>query len=698
MNKKGWASQLLLYAIVMLFLFSPFILEFVTTYDWTSLNPNDYARIVSLDYKAVVNDEENGNGKITVTERITFDVHAASRTNGFWELWRDLVENEVDGVKVTYNVLSVKQILDDGTEVVWEESDKLYWDDCDYIDPNYGAGKWYHSEGPYDEDARQYECLLFYVDNVYREQLTFEIEYEMNNAVLRYKDCSDLYISIFSGESCQHLEHFSAEILIPNDKMPAFGNYHAVTYGTSANYFPIEESATKNYGYYTFSMELNDEDLKFKNYNEFLEFELVVYGKDKHIFAQNANRNYYSDYNVLTDIYESQEEYLETAAEWKATKRNVCVVCILCAILLWIFPYISINNWKKKRVYYDTKPYTGTYKGIPSDLDPNFAQKLVFCKDIKSGDDSGVYSALLLSLVRKGYVTIPESSDKDAILNIVTFDNTSAPEGLTEGEREYLSLLQKHARYNSIRMSEFRRRVEKDDYNTWKFVTALESSVSKIGTQENYFQSASWTSLQDMLSLKGTAKIVWGILLTIVVNLISSNTRLDYAFGGFFILGGSLIACGIFSKLHARRYVNLTSLGEQEYRKWRGLYNFLKGDTLMNERTAVELPLWEKYLVYATAFGVSEKVIAAMKIHCPANNIDTNKSVVHNPYFSTGHFHVSSRRFGRAIHTGTRTRQRAIHRASRSYGSYGGSSYSGGYSSGYRGGGGRGGGGGGGGH
>ena len=41
----------------------------------------------------------------------------------------------------------------------------------------YGPGKWYHSDGPYNESARNYECVFFYVDGLYRENVTFDIEY-----------------------------------------------------------------------------------------------------------------------------------------------------------------------------------------------------------------------------------------------------------------------------------------------------------------------------------------------------------------------------------------------------------------------------------------------------------------------------------------------------------------------------------------
>jgi len=91
-------------------------------------NPDDYARITEVDYKAIVVDEPGSNGKIVITERLTFDVHAFSNKNLFWELWRDLNEEYIDGVKVEYKVNSVKQVFDDGREpVVFTQSPRLYW-------------------------------------------------------------------------------------------------------------------------------------------------------------------------------------------------------------------------------------------------------------------------------------------------------------------------------------------------------------------------------------------------------------------------------------------------------------------------------------------------------------------------------------------------------------------------------------------
>jgi RIP metalloprotease RseP len=94
------------------------------------------------------------------------------------------------------------QVMPDGRKELWEESPKLYWFDEDYVSTNttLGPGKWYHSEGPYSEARRRYECVFFYINDVYREEMVFEIEYEMTNAALKYNDCSELYLTFYSEE------------------------------------------------------------------------------------------------------------------------------------------------------------------------------------------------------------------------------------------------------------------------------------------------------------------------------------------------------------------------------------------------------------------------------------------------------------------------------------------------------------------
>ena len=61
----------------------------------------------------------------------------------------------------------------------------------------------------------------------------------------------------------------------------------------------------------------------------------------------------------------------------------------------------------------------------------------------------------------------------------------------------------------------------------------------------------------------------------------------------------------------------LTQKGEDEQAEWKGLSKYLKHYSLLNERGVFDIIIWEKYLVYATAFGISEKVIEELHASYP---------------------------------------------------------------------------------
>ena len=556
----------------------------------------------------------------------------------------------------------------------------------------YGPGKWYHSEGPYNESSRRYECVFFYVDGLYRENVTFEIEYEMNNAALRYGDCSELYLSLYSEDSIKYLESFNAQILIPNEDMPHYGNYKAYTYGTNSNRFPFTESDTLNPGYHTFAFNLDESQLKFRPYNEYIEFSLISYGDDYHIFTDYASRNRYYDDVAFDELMQEQKDYDDTYENYKTIKLIVLLVCIIVIYLVVIYTVKKSKKIKEEHVFYEPSIQIDYFRDIPSNLDPVFASSLVFCKHGKHKTDSDGYSSIMLSLIRKGYIELDKIDNmKDwtsnnvrivikyrptAIISSSLEENTIEPEKLeplSPTEEQYFNLIVRYAHGNEISMNNFRSRVSMDYENTNSFVNNIKTSIVNIGISQGYFQKADYEQPKRQLKTLSTTYGIIGILLITIVNFISYHTHLDLAFGGFSILGIAFIINSLYLRKISKKYVLLTQFGEDEYAKWRGLYNFLNSETLMKERTVIELPLWEQYLVYATAFGISEKVIAALKIRCPDMEMSPMLS---NPYYTSRSFIHSSHSF--------RSATRSASHIARS----GGFSGHGGYGGGGRGGGG----------
>ena len=736
MNKQ---TKLALIFIVIIY-FGPLVLTLMETTE----NPLDYARITELDYKGEILDTPNTGGKLLVTETLTFDIHAQSEDNPFWELWRDLPEKTVDGLPIRYDVLSVKEIKDDGTKIVWEESPQLYWYDSDYISEELGPGKWFHSEGPYD-DYRNFECLLFYIDGIYRDEITFEIQYIINNATMRYKDVSELYLTIFEGTDVKHLKKFSGEILISNDDMPKKGNYKFHTYGTNTNTFEFTESKTKNPGYHTISWYLDENDLKFKPYNQYLELTFHSFGTDSSKITNYAPDNYYSNDVYYDEAMQTQIDYDAVPEEYKIKKIKLFYGVIIASIILMILTVRRDKKIRKKSSFFEPRQSFEYFRDIPSDLDPHFAATLVFTKLNKEQDIGDSYSAILLNLVRKGYIELTKidaSKDwttRNISINVLykpehfyttgnqtTTNNTTTIssfvytfvsnngtitkkynqiptavdhqnamqqtsdnirynkkgkmlEKLSTNEASYFNLIVRHALNDTVTMTEFQRRISSDYDRTDTFVTAVEQSIKNIGIAQSYFQTSQYDKVKKSSYALANFYIVSAIIIMILGNLIMYNTRYDLAYGALFILGIILIICGTHIKKQAKDYILFTQYGIDEYEKWYALYNYLNSETLMNEKTIIELPLWEKYLVYATAFGISEKVAKVIEIRCP--EITTSSSpVLSNNYYRSSHFRSNSRSFRNTATSASRT--------SRSYSSGGYGGY----------GGGRGGGGGGGGH
>lgn len=668
--KKFRRLLLIIIVVVIAFFGASFIREIT----------KDYANITEVDYRAVVVDDE---GKVIITERLTYDIHAASENNVFWELWRDLPEMYVDGVKVDYQVNSVKEINEDGSYTEYGESPKLYWFDFDYIDVEGGLGpdKWFHSKGPYD-GYFNYECVLFYVDGLYRETVQFEIEYEMTNAALRYGDASELYLAIFSGESVHHLTHFKGEILFPIEIMPSAGNYDAYTYGTNAHEFDFIESTTLNSGYHTFSFELDESELKFRPYNEYIEFALIAHGDDKHIFTQNASQNNYTDENMLPNIQSAQDAYENLPIE--AHKNKMTLVSITSMLtLVGLLGAWFINHYIKKRYkMYQSDLSIDYFRDIPSELDANLARKLVFSKHADKDDLGDGYAAAMLSLTYKGYVTLVKFDERKDWSNANTCiqlkELTEGMPTLTQVESIYYELIKRHVNVNPITLKSFQDKVSNDYEYTTKFVSRVKKELNQSAVKENYFQNLKYKAPRKMMRGWAIFFIIIGISNMIIGNLVIYNTRLDLGYGAFFILGGGLILFGIGMIVISRKYILLTQFGEDEYVKWYALYNFLNSETLMKERTVVDLVIWEQYLIYATAFGISDKVIKALKVRAPEAFIQSSPILYHSSFRSHNFYRTSSRSFT------TATRSATFRSSSGGHGGYGG--------------GGRGGGGGGGGH
>ena len=107
----------------------------------------------------------------------------------------------------------------------------------------------------------------------------------------------------------------------------------------------------------------------------------------------------------------------------------------------------------------------------------------------------------------------------------------------------------------------------------------------------------------------------------------------------------NIVATGIaISKINV-----FTQDGIDEIAKWKGLKKYMQEFSLLDKREVPEIAIWEHFLVFATAFGIADKVLEQLKIVYP--DIENTINVNTYPYMYLMVHTDFSRSFSNAIST-----------------------------------------------
>ena len=113
-----------------------------------------------------------------------------------------------------------------------------------------------------------------------------------------------------------------------------------------------------------------------------------------------------------------------------------------------------------------------------------------------------------------------------------------------------------------------------------------------------------------LLTISESLSVIGVTMLTIAISLVNSILELALA----------------------NRKYTFTQKGTDEREKWRAFKKYMEDFSLLKDKEIPALIVWEKYLVYATAFKISSKVLKQLKIVYPEimdmnPNIDTNNYI-----------------------------------------------------------------------
>lgn len=518
----------------------------------------------------------------------------------------------------------------------------------------------------------------------------FQISYTVDDVVTEYTDYQEIYWQfIAEGQNSVPAKQVTGTVTLPQnvsnmDNLKVWG--HGQLNG-------IIEKVNNNT--VTFSL---------KNLNPGSRLEIRIATLEK---AFNVSYNKVREYPYLTHTIEEETKWANEANEKAESGRANIILMVaiyIIAVLYFVHKvrkYYKLKNKENDGIIHNTFEY---YREIPrEDATPIEACYLYkFDKtrlDTQKVQNQAV-SSTIMDLCLKKVISL-RIEDKQILVRVLPNEVE-----LEKDENEIYKLLKEVSNGDEEFNIEDLNQYAKKEYAQYsesinKMVNYARNRLYDLKLIDKV-QEKQYSKCKNAKAIKSTVLFIY--IQIIVIYLISLLPMFKIGViiergMDFYIQAGitllsliPLIIVATYSwKLKAEvaeKIAVLTQEGVDEQEKWKGLSNFMKEYSLLNEKEVPELVLWEKYLVYATAFGIADKVLEQMKATYPEvfikeewnENMKKEYPII---YFSTYSYRHEStissiNKLNNKVNTAYRTSTMQMTKHSSSSGSGGGGGFSGG--------------------
>ncbi len=587
-------------------------------------------KLNSLNYDV----ELNSDGTAKISE--TWDIQVYD-TNTLFKTF-DLDETkygEITNVKVS-------EITKTGEEVTFEDTKEYSY--------HVKKGGFYGLK----TNSKEFE-IAWGVSISSRENRKYKISYEVKDAVKTYNDCSEFYWQ-FIGEK----NEIPADRVIGTIKLPKgvneIDNLRVWAHGPLEGNIERVDNKTVSFDVSKLSAEAMVE---------------VRIATLENVFTLNKNISKVDKFDSI----------IKEETKWANRANNERIIIIALEIALIIVSFGIIILFICLAIKYAIKLYKTTvvmpetkydyFRDFPDeDATPAEAAFLYYFnkQTAFTNNISKIVSATLLSLARKKAISF-EQDEKSKIY--ITVNNSKEIEKLKQDETNIWELLYNIAEYKKtiskseediknikISMGDIEQYAKNKDK---QFLSKIES-LEKIAKAEET-KKGNYDEKTEKLANKWSNKsVVYYILTFVFICMLFLIVPIIFAV--------PCLICAVLCTMIAKKTRALTQKGVNEREKWRALKRYMEDFSLLKEREVPELILWEKYLVYATAFGISDKVLQQLKIKYP--ELQDENFMINNGYSYI--YMMNKINFDRAVVSGMQKAYGAglQERAARNYSSGGG--------------------------
>ena len=440
----------------------------------------------------------------------------------------------------------------------------------------------------------------------------YEISYTVKDAIAKYNDYSELYWQ-FIGEDFE----------IPADKVK----------GTII--FPMNAESKEDIRVWGHTEDLNGE-IYVTDLNK-IEFTINNYrGKNyvevRSLFPNNmieaTNRIY--NYNILDKVIEEETVWAEDAnarRERRMMVWNTVLGAVSIVSLFFVYKLFK-NIGKLNKLGKKIKPSMKLdyYRELPYE-DATPAEALFVMSDGITDYFSQSFAANILDLALKKYISIDAGSTGKGLTktDIVKIKFTNeGKESLKQDEQLTLDFLKEVAQDSSeITTKDITKYLKKHTSKITKLDSKLEKILEKFETERGVFSKEKYEQHENYVGIS-VIYFVCAFLGSIFLLAMAES----FAFSGIPILllpGITWVINGIILAMMAHRTDVLSQKGVDEKEEWNAFKKYMEDFSLLKDKEIPSLVVWEKYLVFATAFGISDKVLKQLKVVYPEiNNMDSS--------------------------------------------------------------------------
>ena len=591
----------------------------------------------NLDFTAQINED----GSMDVVE--TWDVNV-SDTNTLYKTFK-IDKTKYSGISNVF-----VQDITSGTNKNFKKSD--IW--------QYHLDKGHYFGGI--NNSHEYE-IAWGVSISSSSRKQYLIKYTVEDVIKKYNDCAELYWQFVGSEFEISADSITGIIKLPKkvsnkDELKVWGHTEYLNGEIYVTDLDIVEFNVN----------------KYKSGN-FVEVRIAM---PTYVMSKLENT---SNINKIDSIIEQETEWANEANARRDRRNKNFKLLILATILVNTSIGIMFSKKiKKNKQFLEKNPnilpeqQLEYYRELPDKEETPLEAVFILKTGYKQSCLPNVFSATILNFALKGYIRIEqEGKTIKILLNKIKTDE------LTGDEKKVLEILRATSNNNELTMAELEKYIKNYPSKLMNLNSTFEK-VSKTQASEKGKFDTNRFNKQIVYAEKNV-----GYIFLLIIIITASIFTIGYAYKN---VQSMLITCTIISLAFfivvtiinlilnikiTTSFNGFTQKGINEQEQWKAFKKYMEDFSYLNEKEVPQLVLWEKYLVFATAFGIADKVLKQLKVKYPElNDPDTIHSMIlFNSMYNSNGFNT---KFINSINTSTSR----MYSSTYSSGSGGGGGFSGG--------------------